>query len=269
MKTTSYNESVLFEHRFWLQILGDHSRFIFNALSSKQSDEIKQAEHFIVLFDNLLNKAREMSTQEDIRDITSLAYDASMAIRKFKLHILRTQLIGKIKISLPPTFLNHMLNELDEYIQILEMILKNQYMKEHPLHYHLLWLVDASGHAASIMNNLDMTEKRLIKISKEYSKAFDDLNLKATDFKGYIRTGLVNFPALERLNSEVELQMDSFMKYLLEIKDGVAKKTILGTLSSLEPDHMYREECYYLTKLSRVSNIMPPHCNPDAPRAGE
>jgi hypothetical protein len=31
------NGAALFEHRFWLQILGDHARFIFNAKAKNSS----------------------------------------------------------------------------------------------------------------------------------------------------------------------------------------------------------------------------------------
>jgi hypothetical protein len=34
-------EEALFEHRFWLQILGDHARFILNALSPKEKKILK------------------------------------------------------------------------------------------------------------------------------------------------------------------------------------------------------------------------------------
>lgn len=38
----------------------------------------------------------------------------------------------------------------------------------HPLHYHMLWLLDAVGHAASVASNLDLVEKDFIMRSKEY-----------------------------------------------------------------------------------------------------
>ena len=44
---TNYTAAVLFEHRFWLQVLGDHARFIKDALSPDERDEIQSAEYFI------------------------------------------------------------------------------------------------------------------------------------------------------------------------------------------------------------------------------
>ncbi len=45
-----------FEHRFWLQILGDHSRFIHDALAPVEKENIKIASQFIQIFDMLLRK---------------------------------------------------------------------------------------------------------------------------------------------------------------------------------------------------------------------
>ncbi len=36
-------EVALFQHRFWLQILGEHARFIHNDLGLKESREIEKA----------------------------------------------------------------------------------------------------------------------------------------------------------------------------------------------------------------------------------
>ena len=38
----------------------------------------------------------------------------------FKLNIIQKQLEGKITIHFTPTFINHMVNEVEEYITVLE-----------------------------------------------------------------------------------------------------------------------------------------------------
>jgi hypothetical protein len=60
--------------------------------------------------------------------------------------------------------------------------------------------------------------------------------------------------------------MICFRKYLKELEVGILEKEILGTLSPLMADHMSREECYYLTKLSIVAGTRNPECNPAKPR---
>ncbi|MEK3916060.1 DUF2935 domain-containing protein [Paenibacillus sp. FSL H7-0331] len=44
------------------------------------------------------------------------------------------------------------------------------------------------------------------------------------------------------------------------------KEELLGSLNPLLPDHMYREECYYLNKLAQSGEISVPDCNPTTPR---
>lgn len=38
----NFDQVALFEHRFWLQVLGDHARFIFDTLSPQETEEIRK-----------------------------------------------------------------------------------------------------------------------------------------------------------------------------------------------------------------------------------
>lgn len=266
MKTWGYKSETLFEHRFWLQILGDHSRFILGALDEREKQNIQKAKNFIHLFDKLLEQSRMELGEMDISSLNNSAYNAACEIRNFKLDILKEQLVGKININLPPTFINHMVNEVEEYIFILSCIMNKQLSLSHPIHYHLLWLLDGSGHAASISSSLDMSEKNLIKLSMKYGKNFDVLYSKANEMKGYMRTGLREFPALNKLNQDADEEMLCFKNFLKELEKLIIEKKVLGTLRPLMTDHMYREECYYLIKLSMVSETNMPECDPGKPR---
>jgi hypothetical protein len=189
-----------------------------------------------------------------------------MEMREFKLKILSKQIEDKININLPPTFINHMINELEEYIRILNDLINGDISAARDIHLHMLWLLDGVGHADSIASTLDMTEKELIKKSKEYSKLFSDLYLNVLEYRGYARTNICEFPALSKLNMDASNTMICFRKYLKELEVGILEKEILGTLSPLMADHMSREECYYLTKLSIVAGTRNPECNPAKPR---
>lgn len=266
MKFNNIREIAIFEHRFWLQILGDHSRFILNALSPKETTFIQQAERFIALFDELLEKVRLSHPEENLSILNQQAYAAAVQIRQFKLKIIERHITGKIDISLSPTFINHMLNELDEYIHILKALIKGNVPDVKDIHLHLLWLLDGSGHAAGLAGDLDMAQKELINKSKGFEKNFNDMYLRAIEFHGYMRTGIYEFPALEKLNYDANNVMTCFKEFLKELGDAILRKEVLGTLSPLMPDHMFREECYYLTKLSMVSKIKAPECDPAKPR---
>lgn len=261
MKNTLDLNELIFEHRFWLQILGDHGRFILNELSPLETEEIKGAEYFIELFDELLEISRGRLSEISLMELTRRALEGAEKIRDFKLNLIRQHLVSKIRIGLPPTFINHMVNEVEEYIRILRFALAGKNAPMSPVHYHLLWLLDGAGHAAGIMSKLDEVEKKLIDKSREFNKDFENLYKKAVEMAGYLRTNIREFPALSRLNREAELEMKMFMVFLEEIKNLRLNKEVLGTIMPLMADHMFREECYYLMKLSRVSEIAEPECD--------
>ncbi|WP_018132680.1 DUF2935 domain-containing protein [Effusibacillus pohliae] len=263
MSRTDSREQALFEHRFWLQILGDHARFILNSLSPKEIEEIRRANQLMHTFDSLLTQARRPLTAPELAELNGQAHRFTEQIREFKLHLLRRHLQGTISINLPPTLLNHMLNELSEYLTILHCLLAGEAPPLlHPVHHHLVWLPDAAGHAATISDATDMAEKRIIEQSDRFTKHFEQFYLKAVEVAGYLRSGLDRFPALARFNRETELEIKLFIHFLREIEEMRLTDELLGTISPLMADHMAREECYYLIKLAQVSELTPPGAHP-------
>ena len=259
MMDRAYEENALFEHRFWLRILEDHAHFITDALAPKEKEEIERAMYFIQKFDE---KKKKIGTT-DLIALAKAANEAANEIRKFKLHILRKQLEGKISIHLTPTFLNHMVNEVEEYITILKYLTEGKTPPLfHELHHHLLWLIDAAGHAEAMSVGLDSVEKRLKEKSEEYEKHFEQLYLKAVEMAGYLRTELVSFSALKKFTKDVSLEITLFSHFLHELEELELSGQMLSMLSGRMPDHMAREECYYLLKLGQSSGIEIPNCKP-------
>jgi hypothetical protein len=265
-----YLHSALFEHRFWLQILGDHSRFIYNSLSPKEYNEIEVTKNFIDSFDSLLNRARESLSRSEVERLNEIAYQQAIELRGFKLDLLEKDLIEDVSINMTPTFINHMVNELERYLCILEYLIRGEAPPaKHPIESHLLWLQDAYGHSASIGASLDFVEQNLQEKSKSFTKNFRDFHLKAVEFSGYLRTGLDTFPALRRFNRQVKAEMELFQDFLQRLKRLEYNEELLGNVTVLLTDHMYREECYYLIKLAQSSELNAPKCDPTKPREQE
>jgi hypothetical protein len=254
------------ENRFWLQILGDHSRFILDSLSPRETSETEKAEAFIKLFDELLAKARQRLSGEDQDALNKQAFAAAQDLRVFKLHLLSRQLTQEIQIDLNPEFINHMINELEEYLYILDAVLHNQPFTFHPVHLHIVWMLDGSGHAATIADRLSSNYKDTKNLAEMFASKFSAEHEKALEMGGYLRTGLTDFPALKQLNADAEFAMKNFMGFLMETEKQVREKNILSILAPLMLNHMYREECYYLSQLSMVSQIEQPDCNPAGAR---
>lgn len=267
---SDYQEISLYENRFWLQILGDHARFIYSALAPSEKEHIRTAEGFIDAFDQLLDNARTSLSGDELLRLNNQAFQWANEIRKFKLALIKEHLIGHITIHLTPSFLNHMVNEVEEYIRILEYLCNGKVPPvQHEVHHHLLWLLDASGHAGAINDTLDSTEQKLKKKTHEFTKTFNNFYLKAVEMAGYLRTYVQEFPALERFNHQAEVEMKVFKEFLRELEEMELQGTVLDTFSALMADHMAREECYYLINLAQSSGLEVPNCDPTKPRVTE
>lgn len=75
MIMNTFEEAASFEHQFWLQVLGDHARFILDSLAVSQKNDIEKAKKFQQIFDTLLRKAREQT------DLSSLTLEAEECFR--------------------------------------------------------------------------------------------------------------------------------------------------------------------------------------------
>lgn len=86
------DQAALFEHRFWLQVLGDHARFMWGSLDPREAQEVERARAFAAQFDALLQRARSALTGEALMALHREALMAAERIRRFKLHLLRRHL---------------------------------------------------------------------------------------------------------------------------------------------------------------------------------
>lgn len=121
------NEEVAqFEHRFWLQIMGDHARFIFHALSPNETEALRRSQAYMSAFDQLLQQARGAWSPGGEASFSRQAQQEVTEFRRFKLELLRRHLVGNISIGISETFLNHMVNELDEYLRLLNYFVQDQ-----------------------------------------------------------------------------------------------------------------------------------------------
>jgi len=187
----------------------------------------------------------------NLDEITSNAEKSAQNLRSFKLNLLEKKLTSDFTFQLSSTFLNHMFNELEEYLLVLSYLKQNQIPPIfHELHHHLLWSLDAAGHARAIMINLDATEMILQNKSEKFTKHFEQFYLKAVELTGYLRTNLSTFPALSKYNYDVTLEIKLFQAFLKEIEELELSHQMLGTFSALMADHMMREEIYYLKKVA-------------------
>lgn len=244
-RVDKFKRALAYEQNFWLHVLRDHCQFILGSLAPTEDKEIAKAQEMFTLFDNLY--------QHRSHDLPVI-HEAACKLREFKLHLLKRLLTEQISFHLTPTFVNHMVNELEEYMRILDCFMQKKLPPHlHSLHHHLIWLPDAAGHAAGLNERTDGVEKECLEKTAYFKHKFEAFYLKAIELAGYLRTNCMRFPALSRFDNDVELQIKIFQNFLKEIEEMTTDKTLLGTIAPLMADHMYREERYYLDKLAQGS----------------
>ena len=255
----------LYESNFWLGILTDHTVFMFNSFSPKEKEDIQRTMAFNRSFEDLHNQVKALidssSIKEtDIEAIIMRSYNLTCDFLLYQQHILYKRLKYEVALEMTPTFLEHMIREGKEFLRQLrylgdcmKLTLPHELLPVRlSMHQHKLWLPDAAGHAAFIQEGLDMTEKELLEIARAFQKDFEGLFFKAYELKGMLDPEYPDIPAVVYMNEQAVEKTTCFVQYLARIKNLVEEKKVLSVIEPLVPDHMMREEAYYLSKLKEA-----------------
>ena len=257
----SQNPNVL-DNRFWLQFMQANAQYILYTLPYIQTKDIEQAQTLIKRFDSLYQSALGNVTDEQLKQLNQDAYDATQNFRKFILHILKGKIDNSIMIYLLPSQLNNMVNRTEEYLNILAAYMQNKLPDPTPVHLSLAWLLDAYWQAVNIASNVDLTYKDLKSKATEFAENLNALFMRALVLNGMLRTGLTQFPAIDQLSADTADQMLSFYQFISELQTLAQENKIFGNFYPLLLDQLRQETCYYLIKLSEISKIPHPDCNP-------
>ncbi len=239
------------EIEFWSLIMRDHALFQFTSLSPKETETIKTAKYFMNLFENYY---REIKTNPiEMNNIINNNKNSLNQFIQFKKMMLTKLMNCEIELAMSPSFLNHMINEALEYYQVLSYadgtVRFNHTLEM--LRLHKIWLPDASGHTKFIVSQLDGIELCYIDEALVFMERFDKLFKKAFElFLIFEKTGLENGSMLQ-FNREVEKTLEEFVKFL-DMIEKLRKNCVIyatGTFSPLIPNHMLREEKYYLYRI--------------------
>jgi hypothetical protein len=226
-----------FEDIFWLQVFGDHVRIFLGTLDSEEKEWLVRAQYLRDEADAHEEKARRGKLKREE------AMKSTIEVRDYKIALLEGRMSNQIKLNLPPFFINHMLDELEEYLIILTEGESSPILEQHKL-----WLNDAGGHVASLIADLDITEKLLKKKLKKLMKTFECLHKSALETIGFDRA-TVPEGWQERLNQQAREQIDKFVEHLREMEELQANEALMSRIPKLVFDHMQREEAYYLSKI--------------------
>jgi len=231
---------------FWTYILAEHAMFQTNAFSHKEEIYIVEAENFNHTF-KMYNQA--IASNQSI-DLQTLENDTINFIG-FKKKIIAGLLQHKVLINFSPSFINHMVNEADEFLSILRFG-TCPVKTENPTLYIKTWLADASGHASTLAAFIDLAETPSIQCAKSFKHTFDRLCKKASEMH-MISENLQTNVNIELLKEEVTEALNEFIQFCFTTGKLLDKKQIMsaGTLSSDITNHFINEHQYFMYKLQK------------------
>jgi sugar-specific transcriptional regulator TrmB len=244
---------------FWSTIMHDHCEFFLLSLSSREKEFIEHTENYKNIFTQLENELKGLSSKQTSIPDKSLVDNIKSILEQFitfNKQLLRELMLCNIEINLPPTFVNHMINEEQEFERELLIIQNNESINSmnEILIMHNLWLPDAAGHASAIASNLDPTEKDLFKYALVFNKDFNNLQLKTIELTKELERSNLKDNSLSYFNNQVKEKINEFILFLNNIFTLRTKCKLLGFINPLLPDHMMREEQFYMINLEEYEN---------------
>lgn len=248
--------SLCAEIHFWSGIMENHAEFLLCALSSRESELISRAQYFQNAWLGVHHEIAQVLPPGPC-SVPPVYVDYLLKILhdfvELKRMILKRLLTCSIEISLPPSFLGHMINEAQEFERVLSPVEScegNSALEV--MHLHGVWLTDASGHAAAIACGLDPSETLYVHQAQAFQNAFIGLRDKSLALAAALQRTCLHDGPVHQLTAEVESVMNDFMCFLEKMRLLRQECKVLGTFKPLVPDHMLREETYYLNKVKEL-----------------
>lgn len=255
------------ENRFWLQIIGDFARLLIQAISPDQSSEIQRAKDFISQFDKLLLRAHQNLTTDQLAQLNKDAYAAVENIQRFFLQMLSLQIRSGYPILINPAVINNAVSFSEEYLRLLKAFIKNeQPAADTAIQMDVNWLPRSIQMSKIIFESLGIYQTELRQKVESFSDRLTGLFLNSIELNGMTRIGTSDFPIMNQHQKEVVNTLNDFYKFLGSIISLRRQNALPGTLSVLYLDRAMRMICYFLRKLTILTDFEQPDCDLAMPR---
>jgi hypothetical protein len=256
-----------YENQFWLQIIGDYARLLIQAFSPDQKGEIQQARDYINLFDNLLSRARQNPTADQLAQLNRDAYTATKNIQNFFLQMLSLQVRSGSPIFIKPTIISNAVTFTEEYLYLLDAFMNNkQPAAVTALQLEIYWLPAFIQIAKVITDSLGLYQVDFRRKADDFSNKFINLLLASMDLQGVSRIGTNDFPMQNEHHKEVINALQEFSGFLEMLAALCQQNRMPGSLSTLYLDRSDRLACYVLKQLAVLTDAKIPECDPTRPR---
>lgn len=233
---------------FWAGIMRDHAVFQVNALAPTEQTYIQYSMYYRDFFEQMIG---ELEKTKDYKILLSDLLQGLQCFIEYKRVLLKGLTMCQIQMNLPPSLINHQINEAMEFMALLTAPQQCLCNMMNLAGYIKIWLTDGIGHAAAVTGFLDPSEELLQEEALKYKMIFGKLQIKASEIEMIMnKTGLQD-GSLKLLADETIEWMCKFIDYLDKVRKlrCSCKALAFGTFSPEVPDHFIREHEYFIAKI--------------------
>ncbi len=144
---------------FWAGIMRDHAMFQVNALAPKEQAYIQRAMYYRNFFQHMISELERVADYKP--SMPNNLLQGLQCFIEFKRMIIQGLLTCQLQINLPPSLINHQINEAMEFQTLLMALQQCLNNSMNLAGYIKMWLADSIGHAAGIAAFLDPSEELL------------------------------------------------------------------------------------------------------------
>ncbi|TCP59129.1 DUF2935 family protein [Tumebacillus sp. BK434] len=251
------------EHRFWLEILEDHTYFLVDFLSASETQWVEVALSYQTAYRTLCERVEALDPRlrENAPEMITLAVDAqrvTSAYYQFEGHLQNLRLLNRVNLNRTPSYFNGTLDEAEEYLRLLSAYVQGRQPSQLPLPALLqLWIIDQIGHAELLKDTFDPVELLSETKTTDYQRVLQALWIKHQQMTKYLRFTPPGFPAQQQFVREVAAAVIEFYKYVEQIAERYRNSTVLTDTTLRFLEHHFPESCYFLRKLSAFAPDLP------------
>jgi hypothetical protein len=254
--TATVSLSVSQEHRFWLDILQDHARFLLDHLSPHEKVWIEEADKYVHVFNCLLRKLDDLPASSNASSKLWIAYakeahTAAAGYYQLEGRLQALLIAEQVELSMSPALLNGTLTENQEYLRMLQYYVQGAEAPALSLWSLMdLWLDDQLGHAELIQELLAPLSLQHAVEAGSLAEEFRSHLLSNKAIQGYLRFTPPGFSGQLNLARDAAA---SVVRLFLLVEETVS---LLRPLPHLEAsllrlvEHHLPEASYFMTKLS-------------------
>lgn len=233
------------EIRFWARIMKEHSLFLSLGFSYDDTELIKEAQHFIDVFEKIEQQLAQYTIDTDpqvIKKFNNHVYQAVASIWAYKRKVLGLILTCKIRSNNYALLVDHTSREAAYFANRLEELNEGK-LEAAPaeiIKENIFFLKIMADHAKFIGHLLDPSERKLVEQSREFSRDFDQLLYQAIDIDS-MRPQSETGPILDQFLDQNRVSVVSLRNFKKSAKELIESCKIKSNIHPLLADHVYRE----------------------------